>query len=164
MRFIMPNLSDYIGRVTYHERYRVPAWWWLIAALLVVTIAVAVLAYVPPWPGWIVVGLIGISVAGVLFSYGNTEVTVADGVLRVGHNSIEGRWIGMVEALDREASQHALTTGADTTELLVTRPYIPELVRVAIADDADPHSHWLVSSRRSKELAGAIAVLLEKPR
>lgn len=155
----MPNERGYIGRVTYQERFRVPAWWWLIALLLVATAAVAVLAYVPPLPGWIVVGLFGASVGLLLFSYGHTAVRISDGVLHVGRNSIEGQWIGPVESLDRAASQHALSAGADTTDLLLTRPYIKELVRIGIADDADPHAHWLVSSRRAEKLAGVIAAL-----
>lgn len=159
MRFIMPNAQGYIGRVTYQERFRVPAWWWLIALLLVATAAVAVLAYVPPLPAWIVVGLFAAAVGLIVFSYGHTAVRISDGVLHVGRNRIEGQWIGQVEALDKTASQHVLGAGADTTDLLLTRPYIAELVRISIADKADPHAHWLVSSRRAEELAGVIADL-----
>lgn len=143
--------------MTYVERLRVPLWWWLIALLLVATAAVAVLAYVPLLAGGIVVGLIAIAVALVVFSYGNTAIRVADGVLHVGRNAVEGQWIGRSTALDRANTAHALSVGADTSDLLLIRPYIGELVRVSIEDDADPHAHWLVSSRRPQELARAVA-------
>ncbi len=138
------------------ERLWVPLWWWLIALLLVATAAVAVLAYVPPVAGFIVLGLFALAVALVIFSYGHTAIVVSDGVLRVGRNAIAGKWIGDAEKLDRATSTHALSAGADTSDLLLTRPYIGELVRVRIADAADPHAHWLVSSRRADRLAEAI--------
>ncbi len=142
--------------MTYVERLWVPVWWWLIALLLVATAAVAVLAYVPPLAGVIVVGLIALAVALVLFAYGHTAIVVSDGELRVGRNAIGAEWIGGVEMLNRKASADALSIGADTTDLLLTRPYIGELVRVRLADAADPHAHWLISSRRAGELADAI--------
>lgn len=155
----MPNEQGYIGRMTYVERLRVPLWWWLIVLLLVGTSAVAVLAYVPPVPGFIVVGLFALAVGSVVVSYGHTAVSVSDGALRVGRNTVESEWIGEVEALDRADSAHALSAGADTSDLLLTRPYIGELVRVRIADAADPHAHWLVSSRRADELAEALRAI-----
>lgn len=143
--------------MSYVERLRVPLWWWLIAMLLVATAAVAILAYVPPVPGFTVLGLFAAAVALVVFSYGHTAIRVSDGTLHVGRNSIGGEWIGSAEMLDRSASAHAMSAGADTTDLLLTRPYIGELVRVSIVDAADPHAHWLVSSRRPTALAEAVS-------
>lgn len=142
--------------MTYVERLRVPLWWWLLGLLLVATAAVAILAYVPPVPGFTVLGLFALAVGLVLFSYGHTAVRVSDGELKVGRNAISGEWIGTAEVLDRSASAHALSAGADTSDLLLTRPYIGELVSVSIADAADPHAHWLVSSRRPDKLAAAV--------
>lgn len=152
----MPNERGYIGRMTYVERLRVPLWWWLLALLLVVTAAVAILAYVPPAPGFTVLALFAVAVGLLVFSYGHTAIRVSDGSLKVGRNAVAGEWIGSVEELDRTASAHALSAGADTSDLLLTRPYIGELVRVSIADAADPHAHWLVSSRQAGKLAEAV--------
>lgn len=145
--------------MTYLERLRVPLWWWLLGLLLVATAAVAILAYVPPIPGFTVLGLFALAVGLVLFSYGHTAIRVADGALMVGRNTVEGEWIGSAEVLDRTASAHALSAGADTSDLLLTRPYIGELVRVRIDDAADPHAHWLVSSRRAGTLADALQAI-----
>ncbi len=145
--------------MVYVERLRVPLWWWLIALLAVVTAAVAILAYVPPVPGFTVLGLFALAVGLVVFSYGHTAIRVADGSLRVGRNAVEGEWIAGAETLDRAASAHALSAGADTSDLLLTRPYIAELVRIGIADAADPHAHWLVSSRNPDELSEAVRAI-----
>ncbi len=145
--------------MTYVERLRVPLWWWLIALLLVATAAVAVLAYVSPLAGGIVVGLFALAVGLIVFSYGHTAIRVADGALRVGRNAVEGQWIGGSSALDRTDTAHALSAGADTSDLLLIRPYIGELVRIKIVDAADPHAHWLVSTRRPEELAQAVAAI-----
>lgn len=149
--------------MTYVERLRVPLWWWLLALVLVATAAVAVLAYVPPVPGFTALGIFALVVGLILHSYGHTAIRVSDGALKVGRNTIDGEWIGSAEVLDRAASAHALSAGADTSDLLMTRPYIGELVSVRIADAADPHAHWLVSSRQADKLAEAVRAISGGP-
>ncbi|MPN07380.1 hypothetical protein SDC9_154650 [bioreactor metagenome] len=46
--------------------------------------------------------------------------------------------------------------GADVQAFLATRPYIRRVVEVTLADPADPHPYWLISSRHPEELADAI--------
>ncbi|GAB3821547.1 hypothetical protein GCM10028820_30200 [Tessaracoccus terricola] len=130
--------------------------WWLLLVVLVVSLTVAVLAYVPIELGGVVVGLIGVALAVLAFSYGNAAVRVEQGTLTVGRFRIEGEWIASAEALHGEAAATAMAAGADPRDLLHTRPYVKDLVRVRIADPADPHPHWIVSSRRADELAAAI--------
>ncbi|RMB60085.1 DUF3093 domain-containing protein [Tessaracoccus antarcticus] len=145
--------------MTYVERLRVPSWWWLVAALLVASVAMAILAYVPWQQGVVIVGLFGLAVAVVVFSYGHTAVSVVDGVLHVGRYTLEGRWIAGVEPLDRDESAHAMAAGANPRDFLVTRPYITDLVRIRLNDAADPHPHWLISSRRPQEFAAAVEAI-----
>ncbi|MEO7586856.1 MAG: DUF3093 domain-containing protein [Arachnia sp.] len=149
--------------MTYVERLRVPSWWWIVAALLVVSIALAVLAYVPSAPGFVVVGLFTLAVMAVVFSYGNTAIKVDGGVLHVGRHAIEGQWIAGVEALARDESAYAMAAGANPRDFLVTRPYISDLVRIRLDDAADPHPHWLVSSRRAEQLAAAVETISGRP-
>ena len=133
-----------------------PPWWWLVAFVLVASLALAVLAYVPSAQGLVVVGLSSVAVGLLIHAYGQTTIRVADGALHVGRHTLEGRWIESVEALDRSASSHVMSAGADTRDFLLTRPYIGELVRVELNDAADPHPHWLVSSRSATALAAAL--------
>lgn len=152
----MLHAPHYIGWMTYVERLRVPLWWWFLALALVGTLAMAVLAYVPLAQGLMVVGLFAIAVGVVVFAYGHTPIRVAEDSLVVGRNKVEGRWISGAEALGREESAHAMASGANPSDLLVTRPYIGELVRITLDDAADPHPHWLVSSRGAEQLARAV--------
>ncbi len=121
------------------------------------SLALAILAYVPLAQGLLVVGLFILAVAVVMFSYGRTAVRVSDDTLWVGRHSIEGRWIAGAEALDRTESLTVMSSGSSTRDFLMTRPYIGELVRVRLDDDADPHPHWLVSTRHASELAEAVS-------
>lgn len=130
--------------------------WWLLLVVLVVSLAAAVLAYVPIELGGVVVGLIAVALGVVLFSYGNAAVRVAGDTLWVGRHRLEGEWIDSAEALHGEDAATAVGVGADQRDFLHTRPYVKDLVRVKLADPADPHPHWLVSSRRATDLAAAI--------
>ncbi|MGV8845505.1 DUF3093 domain-containing protein [Tessaracoccus sp.] len=152
----MLQMPGYIGWMSYVERLRVPLWWWLVALALVASLAMAVLAYVPLVQGITVVGLLALAMGMVVFAYGHTAIRVTGTALHVGRHVVQGRWIAGVEALGRAESAHAMAGGADTRDFLVTRPYIGDLVRVTLNDAADPHPHWLVSSRRAEQLAEAV--------
>ncbi|MDO5736339.1 MAG: DUF3093 domain-containing protein [Propionibacteriaceae bacterium] len=149
--------------MSYVERLRVPMWWWIVAVVLVASLALAVLAYVPTVQGIIVVALSCIAVGLMIHAYGSTSIRVADGALHVGRQSLEGRWIEDVEALDRAESTQVMSSGASTRDFLLTRPYIGELVRVKLNDAADPHPHWLVSSRNATQLAAALDTIKRSP-
>lgn len=142
--------------MAYQERLRVPWVWWLLLAVLVVSLTAAVLAYVPLELGGTVVGLVAVALAVVIFSYGNAAVRVSRSSLAVGRFEVDGEWIASAEALHGEDAVKALGSSADPRDFLQTRPYVRDLVRVRLADAADPHPHWLVSSRNADELAAAI--------
>lgn len=139
-------------------------WWWPVASVFVISLAVAVFAYVPPAVGFVVVGAFALALAVLFVNYGRTRVSVIDGVLAVGRTSIEGHWIGGAVALSGQEAADALGRGANTRDFLQTRPYIKDLVRVEIADPADPHPHWIISSRRAAELAAAVNEIAEAQR
>lgn len=149
--------------MSYVERLRVPLWWWLVAVALVGSLAVAILAYVPFVQGLLVLGLFAITVGLVVFAYGHTAVRVMDGDLHVGRHRIEGRWIAGAQALGQKESEYAMSAGANTDDFLMTRPYIAQLVRIELNDAADPHPHWLVSSRRPEQLAVAVDAICGDP-
>lgn len=155
----MLHAPDYIGRMSYVERLRVPLWWWLIALAFTASLALAILAFLPLAQGLIIVGLFAFATGTLVFAYGHTAVRVADGCVHAGRHSIDGKWIAGAEALGREESANAMSAGANPRDFLMTRPYIGELVRITINDAADPHPHWLVSSRRAEELAAAVTAV-----
>lgn len=130
-----------------------------MALLLVASVAVAVLAYVPLLAGLAVSMLFALAVGLVLYAYGNAVVQVTDDALVVGRSRIEGRWLADAEALAPAEAALAMGPAADTRDFLQTRPYIKALVRITLDDPADPHPHWLVSSRDPEGLARAVRAL-----
>lgn len=153
--FIMPEFG-YIGAVAYEERFRLPWWWWAIGAALTVSIGVAVMAYVPWQVGTGIVVAFGVAVFAILFGYGNTRVVVTDQHLSVGRYRIERQYLAGAEAFTGAEAAQVSGPGADHRDLLVTRPYLPGLVRITLADPADPHPHWLISTRHPEAFARAV--------
>lgn len=143
--------------MTYSERLRVPWWWLAIGFVLAASMAVAVMAYVPLEAGiWFAVCWM-LALFLLLLSYSRTRISVAtDDGLRAGRYHLEPTYIGSATPLVGEAARAALGPEADHRAFLFTRPFVSSLVRVDLADPADPHPYWLVSTRRPAELAAAL--------
>ncbi len=140
----------------FSERLRVPGWWWLLLALMIGSVALAVFAYLPSWVATTITLSIATALGLGLIGYGRLRITAdADG-LKAGTAKIEWRWIGGVEVLDQGAFAAQLNDPANHPAHLVVRPYAPHGVRISIDDSADPHPAWLVSSRHPQQLAAAI--------
>lgn len=142
----------------FSEQVTVPVRWWLVALFFVLSVLVAVGFYLLPTNGLIAALLCAGVIVAVLLPYGSLKVSVDDRALTVGASRIEWAWVGGAKALDAAEARHRLGRGADARAHLAVRPYAPEAVEVTIADPADPHPYWLVSSRRATELADAINV------
>lgn len=143
----------------YRERLRVPIAWWVIGMFFAVSFATAVGFALGP-----VVSLLGGALAAVLVAagllwYGGLRIEVDDASLRVGDHRIEAKYLGEALAHDTAGTRARQGPDADRRALLVLRAYVPTSVEVAIADPADPHPYWLVSTRRPAELATALAQL-----
>lgn len=145
--------------MTYRERLHIPWWWVLIGILFVGSIALVV-AFSTPLP--VAIAMTALTILGVglgLLAYSATAITVGDGVLTVGRNRLEAGYIGDVDALAGADARAGVGPEADHRAFLFTRPYINDVVRVHLRDEADPHPYWLVSTRRPAELADAIKEL-----
>ena len=131
----------------YSERLRAPVSWWVIGLFFAVSFATAVGFVLDP-----VVSLGGGGLAAAL---------VTAGLGWDGSAAITG---DLGEAIAHSASdtRDRLGRGADRRALLVVRGYIPTSVEVAIADPADPHPYWLISTRRPDELAAALTELRDR--
>ena len=139
----------------YRERLTVPVVWWVLAALLAVSLLAAVGLYLGPVWGLSVFVATAAIAAGLFWSTA-VVIEVDDGELRVGRAVIERSWISDCRALDPAATEVRGGTGADARAHLVLRPYVPTAVEITLADPADPVPYWLVSSRRSARLAAAL--------
>lgn len=142
--------------MTYRERLSAPPSYWIIASFFGLTFVSAVGLYLGPEVAVAagVVTAIGITV--VLLLLGRTEVRVgADGV-RVGESLLEWPYVGAVTVLDRAATRRRLGVDASAAAWVVQRPYIDGAVEVVVADAADPHPYWLVSTRNPAQFAAAV--------
>lgn len=84
-------------------------------------------------------------------------VEVTDSEFRAGRARLP---LAAVGAVDRfEGSEATLERGQrlDARAWLMIRGWIDPLVRIEIQDDNDPVPYWIVSTRRPKKLAEAIA-------
>jgi len=84
-------------------------------------------------------------------------VTVEDAVLTAGHARIPVDQLGEIEVLDADALRQAIGPGLDARAYLMVRGYIHSAVRVAVTDPGDPAPYWVITTRKPKTLAAAIA-------
>ena len=142
--------------MSYHEKLRAPASWWVIALLFGLTFVTAVGFYLGPWVA--VAGGAGTpaGLAGAPGAIGRTTVRVDERGVTVGRSLLEWPYVGEVRVLDAATTHDRLGPDADARAHVVQRPYIAEAVEVGVVDAADPHPYWLVSTRQPAQLAAAI--------
>lgn len=143
----------------YSERLSAPLRWWVQATMLAASIWLAVVVALPATAAWAVTGVFVALFALALWSYGNVQVAVRDGVLHAGRARIEARWLGTATALDAETTRELAGPRADARAFLVMRPYLKRAVRVEVLDPDDPTPYWLISSRRPEQLAASLTGL-----
>lgn len=134
------------------ERLAVPLGWWLLGTGFVLSLGVAVLAFLGPGWGIGVTVVAEAVLAAVLVGYGSTSIVVGDDGIQVGGATIDYGYVRGVEALDADRTLERLRTRADPRAYLVVRPYVRTSVVITLDDRADPHPYWLVSSRDAERL------------
>jgi Protein of unknown function (DUF3093) len=142
--------------VLYRERLWVPLTWWSLGALFVVSVVVAVGAYLGPTSG-LLAGLVSLAVAGAIFAAASVAIRLEPREFVVGRARIEVRYLAGAIPLDKAAAEYRCGPGADARAFLVTRPYVPDAVEITLDDPDDPVPYWLVSSRHADRLASAIS-------
>ena len=139
---------------TYVERLHPSVAFWLlvpIAGLLAGASAV-------PLGAWVAVGAGAASaiVVAALLTWRTPVVRVDASGLHAGAALLDPPSIGVVEALDRDATRQAMGPELRADAYVVHRAWIGGAVRVSVDDDADPTPYWLVSTRHPETLAAAL--------
>jgi hypothetical protein len=142
--------------MTYRERLRVPAAWWVIGMFFALSFVTAVGFYAGPWVSVVAGAVTAAGVAGALLWYGRVLLVVDEEGVHAGEALLEWACVGAVTVHDRAATRRRLGQDADHAAWLLVRAFVPGSVEVAVDDPADPHPYWLVSSRWTVELAAAI--------
>ena len=142
----------------FRERLTVPLVWWVLAALLALSVLLAVGFYLGPVWG-VGATALTLAIAVALFWSSAVLVTVDATELRVGRAVVERAYIGRCRALDAAATEVRSGVQADARAHLVLKPYIATAVEIEIDDDADPVPYWLVSTRHPARLAAALTAV-----
>lgn len=142
--------------MTYRERLFVPAGWWVIGMFFALSFVTAVAFYSGPWVALAAGAVTAAGVALALVWYGRMAIVVDEVGLHAGAALLEWPYLGEVVVHDRAATRRRLGPDADPAAWLLVRGFVPASVEVAVADLADPHPYWLVSSRRAVQLAATI--------
>ena len=144
--------------VTYAERLHVPALWWVLAGLAVLSLFLAYDVAVGGWAALLGAALLAIGLGAWLSGQSTTSVRVDETGLRVGPAHLPPWAVGQVEALDADATRRARTRGADPHGYFALKGYVRQSVRVWVDDPSDPVPYWLVSTRDPQALAAALTV------
>jgi hypothetical protein len=141
------------GSAHYHERVTVPFSYWAIALFFGLTFVTAVTFML----GEAILVFSTLATAGLiawtLIAWGSQTITVESLGVRVGRSLLEWRYVGQVAPVDRQQRQR-IVSREDVH--LALRPYISEAVVIGVADEADPHLCWLVSTRDPEGMVRAI--------
>ena len=151
-----------VPQVLYRERLGAPAIWWVVAVVLVATLAFAV-----GYPLGLPAGAVTLVLAGGATAWVPRSAAALGG----GHHGAPhgGRaWLplsaaGTATALDDAAAAALRGTGADARAYLLLRPWVSGAVRVDVDDPDDPAPYWYVSTRHPDALARALAVAGRTP-
>jgi len=108
------------------------------------------------------------SVAGLLVGIGatvflvgslfvNAPVVCVDNlVVRAGKARLPLRYTGEVRLINRQVGRAAVRNNVNHQAYLLVRSWISDSLLITVADTADPHPYWQISSRRPKALLAAI--------
>ncbi len=140
----------------YHERLRVPLSYWLLGTTSLLMLGAGLLAGINWEPALVVYLILGIPFAALLLHWGQLRLEVSRGELRVGRIRLPLGVAGEVVALDATQTTALRGPRADPAAFLVSRPYLPLAVYIAVQDPAATTPYWLIGTRRPAELAAAI--------
>jgi len=136
----------------FREVIRAPFWLLAFIYFLFISLVVAVWAALGNQPAlitWVVS-----TVLIVLIALKTTLVIEIDeNELRAGPARIELKYLGQAAALDSKEMGRLRTRDADPASYLIFRFWRSTGVKVEINDPRDKTPYWLITSKRSKELA-----------
>lgn len=150
----MSPASPTSSAVVFRERVTPSAGWWIIALFLSAMTSLLALPIIPV--GAVITPLV-VGAAVVLWMVSlSTRIIVTDSSFVAGRAHIDRTHITAATAYDEEESFAQRGRLLDARAFLVLRPWAKTVVRVEIADPADPTPYWLVTTRRPAQLAAAL--------
>lgn len=102
-------------------------------------------------------GIVATSIVAGLLAWTTPRVEVREELFVAGRARLPLALVGAVEPLEGEDMRLARGPRLDARAHLCLRGWLPGGVRVHLTDPHDPAPYWIVSSRRPRELAAALA-------
>lgn len=141
----------------YRERLLPPLWAWAVCIFFALSLGLAYGFYLGGLVGWVTF-LAAFGFCAAWFLLTAPTLRVDDAGFAAGRACLPFAAIGRVFALDAEQTRNARGRGADPGAWLVLRTWCgSRSVIIEVADPADPHPYWLVSSRHPEQLTAALA-------
>ena len=141
------------GSVVYSERLWAPLSWWLIGAAVALSLIVAIGAWTSLATGGI----------AAFIKAGSVRIVVTEEGFGVGRSWIEWHWVDRVRGMDAQTMNSVMRSSHQVGSFLVTRPWIRSGLVLRLADPADPHQAWIVSTRRPGKLAAIVGEYIVVP-
>ncbi len=100
--------------------------------------------------------ILGLPFAAFMITWGWLSLEVSHGELRAGRARLPLGAAGEVVVLDATQTTALRGPRADPAAFLLSRPYLPLAVYIAVQDPASTVPYWLIGTRQPAELAAAI--------
>lgn len=154
MSSVSPASSGLSSSPVYQERVTPSVGWWTIVLFL--SAMTSLLVFPVSKIAAVITPLIVGALVVVAMRRLSTRIVVTDMVFIAGQAHIERTHITGATAHDPEESFAQRGHLLDVRAFLVLRPWVKTVVRVEIADPADPTPYWLVTTRHPRALAEAL--------
>ena len=151
------------GSVVYSERLWAPLSWGLIGAAVALSLIVAIGAWTSLATGGIVAVIVVVVVVAAFIKAGSVRIVVTEEGFGVGRSWIEWHWVDRVWGMDAQTMNLVMRSSHQVGSFLVTRPWIRSGLVLRLADPADPHQAWIVSTRRPDKLAAIVGEYVVVP-
>lgn len=149
------------GERAYDERLWAPWYWWLIGVAAVVTVWLVFRLLGGVWP-WAGAAMALVAVAAALLAYGAARVAVSADGLRAGRALLPLTAVGEARALSSGEAARLRGRDYDPQAYHLIRAYVPTAVRVEVADRADPTPYWYIATRHPDRLVAALTSNLRR--
>lgn len=133
------------------EQRAAPLWALLVGYVFCASFSLALF----PRVGWmpsLTVCVISCLLMSWIWSQAQSSIKLDDEYLYVGRARIERLWISQVEVFDKQQFLERIRTKALRTDYLALRNLDYGGVVLHIADESDPHKHWVISMRHGAQL------------
>ncbi|NIH79592.1 DUF3093 domain-containing protein [Amycolatopsis viridis] len=141
------------GGTRYSERLYVSWWGWPAPLVGAGLLAYEIHLGYPVVPLWLPFAVLIPLMAAWLVAMGRARIRVTGDELWVGDAHLPLRFVGAVEVIGKDRKRKAMGPELDPAAHVLHRGWVGSLLRVHLADPADPTPYWVFSTRRPEALA-----------